>query len=365
MLNIGYLVHDLGDAAVHRRVAMMTSGGASVRAGGFCRDTAPARIGSIVPTTLGTTGDMQMLQRVKAVLANVVDRRGARKVVEGAQVIVARNLESLAIAAAVRRPEQRLVYECLDIHRLLLGDGMAARLVQRVQRHLLRKVDLIVTSSPAYIERYFRGKAGYAGPILLVENKIWGVAPVAARSRGAPPWRIAWLGMLRCRRSAQLLSRIAAAANGAIEVTIAGRVAYASIPDFDAIVAASPHLNYVGAYTVADLPRLYGQADFAWVVDFYEEGQNSAWLLPNRLYESLGFGCVPIAQNGVEIARWLSTAGAGLCFDDLAEDVAPRLAALTVADYAALADAVEAIPAERLFTETGECAAMVTALGGS
>ena len=58
---------------------------------------------------------------------------------------MARNLESLAIAASVRGT-RRLIYECLDIHRLLLGVGRSARAVQAIERHLLAGVDLIVTS---------------------------------------------------------------------------------------------------------------------------------------------------------------------------------------------------------------------------
>jgi succinoglycan biosynthesis protein ExoL len=344
---------------------MMVAGGATVRVGGFRRGPAPDRIEGIAPVDLGTTGDMKMLQRVKAIAANLARPERARSVTAGADIIVARNLESLAIAAAVRRPEQKLVYECLDIHHLLLGTGPAARLVQRVHARLLRGVDLIITSSPAFIEQYFRPLAGFTGPILLVENKVWGVSPPALpHPRREPPWRIAWLGMLRCRKSATLLRDIAAAANGAIEVTIAGRVAYASIPDFDAIVASSPHLRFVGPYTPDDLPRLYADADFAWVVDFYEEGQNSAWLLPNRLYESMAFGCVPIAQQSVEIGRALAGLGVGLTFDDLASQVAPRLTATTTADYGRLADAVDAILRNRLFTTVEECTAMVQAMAG-
>ena len=44
----------------------------------------------------------------------------------GADVVLARNLEMLIIASRARNlyaPRAALVYECLDIHRLLLSQG--------------------------------------------------------------------------------------------------------------------------------------------------------------------------------------------------------------------------------------------------
>ena len=363
-LTIGYLVHDVNDANVHRRVAMMRAGGAVVRIGGFRRRSPPAAIDGVVPVDLGLTRDMRMVQRAGAVIGNLVRRGCARSVVAGADAIVARNLEMLIVAAALRRPGQRLIYECIDIHRLLLGGGPASRLVQRIERRLLKQVDLIVTSSPAFVDRHFR-QVGFTGLALVLENKVWRIPPLATpRPRRERPWRIAWMGILRCRRSLLLLGDIAAAGGGAIEVTVAGRVAHASIPDFDRLMTRSPHLRFVGSYADPDLPRLYGAADFAWVMDYYEEGANSAWLLPNRLYESMAFGAVPIAQAGTQIAAWLARAGVGLTFTDVGGEAAQRLCDIDADAYAVLADAVAALPVARTFVEAHECATLVAAIGG-
>lgn len=366
-VQIGYFVHDLHDAAVARRVGMFLDGGAAVRLGGFRRGAVVATVRGLAPVDLGRTGDLRLVQRALAVLRNLVLRRAARHLSRGADILVARNLEALAIAAAVRRPGQRLVYECLDIHRLLLGTGAPSRLLRAIERRLLAGVDLVIVSSPAFEREYFRARRGFDGPILLVENKVPEAAAAlhqprpAARSR----WRIAWLGMLRCRKSLLQLRAIADAADGAVEVVIAGRVTCALIPDFDDIVASSSHLTFVGAYAPADLARLYGAAHFAWAIDYYEEGLNSRWLLPNRLYEGLAHGAVPLALADVEIGRWLARHGVGQVLDDPVAQLPALLAKLRPEDHAAMVAKIRAMPAGLVMTTGAECAALVAAMAGT
>ena len=72
-------------------------------------------------------------------------------------------------------------------------------------------------------------------------------------------------------------------------------------------------MTFGGAYrNPEDMSHLYGSVDFSWVIDFFEEGQNSSWLLPNRLYEGCRFGAVPIAVAGTETARFLDRHGIGV-----------------------------------------------------
>src|SRR5690606_21786212 len=99
---------------------------------------------------------------------------------------------------------------------------------------------------------------------------------------------------------------------GKVEVLIAGKPSPAVFPDFEADLRDNPALRYFGPYRPEQLAQLYGQCHFAWCIDWFEEGLNSAWLLPNRLYESMAFGVVPIALNDVETGAWLRREGAGV-----------------------------------------------------
>jgi succinoglycan biosynthesis protein ExoL len=294
-----------------------------------------------------------------------------RRAVAQAEVLVARNLEMLVLAARLT-DGRRLVYECLDIHRLLLvSSGHLARFVQWVERRLLTRVDLILTSSPRFEIAYFRERRALTTPILLVENKVLALqeAGVSASGRSqvvahGGPWIIGWFGMLRCRRTLEILSRLAARSKGRIEVVIAGIPSDAEFENFAETVAAMPHVTFKGRYAAGDLPALYGAVHFAWAIDYFEEGLNSAWLLPNRLYESLDNGVVPIALASVETGVWLTEHGTGVVMDDPDRELPAYLRQLTELAYRALTAKVRALPPSLVRTDTRECAVLVDAVIG-
>lgn len=368
---IAYFVHNLADAAVARRIAMLRAGGAAVSVAGFCRDeVAPAAVAGAPAIALGRTHDAALAQRAGQVVRNLASPAAIVTAARGADVLVARNLEMLALARMAQRRAgvPRLVYESLDIHRSLLGSGIASTALRAVERGLMRSADLLVYSSPAFLDRYFAPVQHVAIPSLLVENKLLRLdgdaVPQEARAPG-PPWTIGWFGNLRCRRTLTILTALADAGGGAIEILIAGKASPAEFPDFAAQIV-HPHIRYAGAYGAADLPDLYRQCHFAWAIDYFEEGLNSTWLLPNRLYEAAAFHCVPIALSAVQTGRWLADRGAGLLLgpEDPVTQVLSLLQTLDAPTYARLRAAVAAIPRDDLVADRRDCAALVEALAG-
>ncbi|RUW24120.1 glycosyl transferase family 1, partial [Mesorhizobium sp. M4B.F.Ca.ET.013.02.1.1] len=68
MLHVLYLVHDVSDPAVRRRITMLRAGGAKVTLAGFRRTTSPvADIEGLRPIDLGATRDGRFGQRLAAV----------------------------------------------------------------------------------------------------------------------------------------------------------------------------------------------------------------------------------------------------------------------------------------------------------
>ncbi|MFO6448764.1 glycosyltransferase [Erythrobacter sp. NE805] len=347
---IAYLVHDLGDAAVARRIEGLSAGGARVALAGFYRRAAPASVAGAPALAMGRSHDARLARRAGLVLRRLVAPGRARALVRRADIVVARNLEMLVIAARLARPGQSLVYECLDIHRKLLGTGLVSRALRWLERRLLARTARVIVSSPAFERDYFRGLQNYAGPVDLIENKVSALPEAPAASPAPPesgPWTIGWFGMLRCRRSLAILARLAARSQGRIRVLVAGIPSPDIFPDLPAEISKLPHVEYAGPYRPADLPRLYGRVHFAWCIDYFEEGLNSAWLLPNRLYESLAHGVVPVALAGVETGRWLEAAGVGLRLAE-GEALGAALERLTPEAYAALSEAARAVPRERI-----------------
>jgi succinoglycan biosynthesis protein ExoL len=312
---------------------MLEAGGAEVTVAGFRRGAEPVALaGGLAPIDLGVTRDGKFAQRLVAVARSALKISRLLKGVERPDVIVARNLEMLALAKRVNAAMAGgvpIVYECLDIHRLLLRQNAIGAAMRKAEQFFSRDVGMLVTSSPAFVEHHFRPVLGDALPIELIENKVLELAEgnealAAPQGSLGPPWRIGWFGALRCRRSLELLSAFSRAAEGKIEVVLRGRPAYGELTDFDRIVAEEPYLSFHGAYrNPEDLPAIYGDVHFSWAIDFFEEGQNSQWLLPNRIYEGCRHGVVPIAMRGTETGNFIERRACGLLLSE------PSVAALS------------------------------------
>ncbi|MBB4231846.1 succinoglycan biosynthesis protein ExoA [Rhizobium mongolense] len=370
MLKVLYLAHDLADPAVRRRVLMLTEGGASVTLSGFRRgENALAAVNGLTPIELGRTVDAKFGQRMGAVAKAVVGLRGLLNGVERPDVIIGRNLEALAVAERASHlfGGVPIVYECLDIHRLLVNDGITGRAVRRAEAYFGRDAKLILTSSPAFIANYFVPRSALKAPIMLVENKVLALngMPEATPLRLPPnegePWKIGWFGALRCRKSLQLLADFSRRMNGRVRIVLRGRPAYSEFEDFDAFVANEPYLSFEGPYkNPEDLPTIYSDVHFSWAIDFFEEGLNSSWLLPNRIYEGCLHGSVPIALAGTETARFLSRKDIGLTLHDASvESLEALFEGLAGERYATLAAAVAAEDRKSWLADRSDCRALV------
>jgi hypothetical protein len=375
-VKLAYFVHDLTDPAVRRRVRMLQAGGASPVVLGFRRgETAPRAIEGAPAIDLGRTYDGRLGHRARATALAALSAGRWRATLEGVQGVMARTLEMLAVASSARRAcglSGPLVYECLDIHRVMLGEGPPSKVMRALERALLRRADLLVVSSPAFLEAYFGPRQGVGRDIalrtLLVENKVLELGgqepPRPVRPPPGRPWKIAWMGAIRCRRSLDFLTDLARRRPDLVEVTIHGKPAFTEFADFDGQVAAAPNVSFGGPYAAEDLPQLYAQAHFAWAIDYMEEGQNSAWLLPNRVYEASRYGAAPIALGDVQTGRMLAELGVGLRLSTLAK-LESVLDHLTSADYLQLRRGLAAAPASAFVAREADCRALVEAINAA
>lgn len=349
MINVLYLAHDLSDPAIRRRVVMLKAGGAAVSVAGFLRDVNRLAEEKDVPVrVLGETADGRFAQRIAAVIKARAALSRHLSGLPKPDVIIARNLEMLALSQGARAQfggSVPVVYECLDIHRLLLDTGIKGRLLRLAEEQFGRNAALLATSSPAFVEHYFKARSHLRLPVMLLENKVLDLEahpglwpPVARPPRRGEPWRIGWFGAIRCRKSFAILSQIAAAAQGRVEIIIRGRVSPKEFPDFQEQVARAPHVSFHGTYrNPEDLARIYGEVQFVWAIDFFEEGLNSEWLLPNRLYEGALHGALPMALSSTETGRFLKRRELGLLLERAhPPEIVRRFETLSGEDYLSL-----------------------------
>ncbi len=372
-LKILYLVHDVFDPAVGKRVSMLRSGGADVRVMGFRRSTEVVSdvMGADV-VDLGQTYNGGFVQRILSVVREVVLVRRHRVLFADADVVIARNLEMLAIAVRGRSPcmpVPTLVYESLDVHRLLLRRGPIGKALRALEGWLSRRAMLLITSSPGFVRHYYDLVSDVDLPLRLVENRVYlsddvQVDAGVAVLREGPPWRIGWFGAIRCYKSLKVLSDLVAGSNGKIEVVIRGRVARDRLPDFDDVIARNPGMSFEGAYkNPDDLAMIYNDVHFTWAIDMYQEGMNSAWLLPNRIYEGGLYGAVPLAVADVETGLFLKRLGIGVLLQKpLKEALVDFFDGLDPVQYAAHKAAALAVDRSVWRCGEKECSALVADL---
>jgi succinoglycan biosynthesis protein ExoL len=374
MLQVLYLVHDLSDPAVRRRVIMMQAGGATVTIAGFTRSSAPVdEIAGVVPVDLGKTSDGRFAQRLAAVARAALTLGSSLKGVVRPDVIIGRNLEMLALANRAKTlfaSNVPIVYECLDIHRLLLRRDLTGKAFRFVERTLGSNAQLLITSSPAFVRQYFVPFGQMNLPVELVENKVLELVepemPASASSPAAgEPWRIGWFGALRCRRSLELLSAFSRRMEGRVEIVLRGRPAYTEFDDFDRFVADEPFMQFHGAYAnPEDLQKIYDEVHFSWAIDFFEAGQNSSWLLPNRLYEGCRYGSVPIAMQDTETSLFLQARGIGYTIaEPSVEALASLFDTIDPERYERAREKVKAQERETWVFDQNNCRALVERLG--
>ncbi len=351
LLFFGY---DASEPSHIRRIRAYTDCGFDVRAATMRRDGTGAATGAEpAPEVfwdnihLGTTRHAAMGQRLRAIAGAIAALPRHRKRLSGFDVIVARNLDMLAIAAAARamlRPAPPLIYECLDIHGMMTDPGRKGRVARAFERRLLARTSALIVSSPAFVDHYFAPLQGWSGPVALLENKLWlgpgpgsRPAPDAIKPRAAGDAVVlGWAGALRCARSLAILAETARRLGDGIEVHMHGVLHRHALPDFDATLAAHPNMRYFGPYTYPEgLAGIYADCDLVWSQDLWQWGTNSTWLLPNRIYEAGYYGCPSVAVAGTETGRRV---GGGLGWtipEPSADDLCALLSRLDAEDIAA------------------------------
>lgn len=321
---IAFFGHDAADAAIRRRVRSLVEDGTDV-SGFMMRRDAPK------PTDwtnidLGETHDGAFAQRI-AMIFKGADRavlQGA-DTLRAADLFYARNLDMLASAFLAKRKlklKTPVIYECLDVHRMMVGSGPISRVLRFVERKLLKRCAGLVVSSPGFLKNYFEVHHKGLYQSYLVENRLvsgadYGPRPASQTSSATAlahdrPLRLGWYGILRCSRSLNLLVALADQLGDKVEIHLHGKVATQEIADFDETVAQRANMFFSGAYkSPEDLARIYEDSDLVWAGDFMEAGYNSVWLLPNRIYEGGYYATPAIAPADTQTGDWLETRKCG------------------------------------------------------
>ena len=367
-----YLVHDLSNAAVRQRARMLRQADVGLTVAGFNRasgDSFPDYGAQVID--LGPSYAQRLAHRATMTVRNWLSTGALRAQLRGRpDVIIARNLEMLLVAARLRRqiaPNARLVYECLDIHSFMTSSAGHGRVLRRLERHLLDQCDLVIVSSPEYQTGYFEPAQGWRGPTLLVENKFYPPEGsdlgdrVVPRLQAGPPWSIGWFGMIKCEEGLPILKHMLGERPGLATLLMAGRPSDALL---EQIRSTPPELgvNFIGPYRPDQMASLVRQTHFVWTIDFHYRDFNSQALLPNRLYSSCLFGSVPIVVGSTATGRWLQRHRAGIHLLDDCSDLIDVMSAMDEQRYQEEIARIAAIDRRALAWDADGCRELAAAI---
>ncbi|MEM9048155.1 MAG: glycosyl transferase [Pseudomonadota bacterium] len=361
MAHILVLTSDIAEAAQIRRIRSLCALGHSVCSAGLRRSNMnPGFTPDWPHLPLGSVENGKPGRRVAAMVAMLLGLLRHRRRLGAPALILARNLDMLAVATALRPwlpAAPALVYECLDIHGAMTQRGAFGASLRWAERRLLARTALLITASPGFLRAYFEPRQGYAGAAAVFENRLAGTAlPPRPQKRRRPGRKLVlgWVGSLRCAPSLDLLCAVADRMGPAIEIRISGAVHRHALPHF-AQEVARPNIRWTGPYRYPDdLEAIYRGCDLVWAQDLWQSGANSDWLLPNRLYEAGYFGCPALAVEGTETARRIAKDGLGFTLRAARPDaLIGCLKTLSVEAISACGDHILGLP-DGLFRETPE-----------
>ncbi len=369
-VSVIYVTPDCTDSAVQKRAHGFLNAGVDLLSFSFRRTRYNVDLVPDWPNIeLGITTERRLVSRLMALCGALRTIHRHRRTWRGADILYARNLDLALLALTARaltRCPARFVYEVLDVHPATTKPGIRGTLLRWLERRVLARCQLLVVSSPAFLRNYFVPTQGFHGESFLLENKWPGdlMSPLARkipRPTTGPEskWTIGWFGNIRCPESLEILTRLADALPDRVQIYIRGCASLLGKQKLLEVVEQRDNMMFEGEYVAPeDLPAIYSQIHFNWCVDLVD-GQNSHWLLPNRLYEGGFFGVPALAIDGHETGRVVRQRQWGISLQaPVAENLAEFLTQMTAQDYRQLRERIESL-AVTDFVDQGDLVRLV------
>jgi succinoglycan biosynthesis protein ExoL len=351
---LSFFCPDVTDASTLKRVQQFMDFGYSVTVFGFRRERYNTDYQPPWPNVpLGSTTDAKYWHRLSALLHAIPALFAHRRTLARASIIYARNIDQLQLAllgrliAFSRAP---IAYEVLDIPPTLMRRGLVPTFLRAIERLCLRRISLLVLSSPGFHRNYFSAVQKYAGAWFLLENKLYpspSRPAITRRGTGQRPWVVGYFGLIRGEATVELIARLALRLRGRVVFKFGGVLTTVEQAKFDAVLRRCPNVVYSGPYLPQqDLEQLYRGVDFAWALDLEHTDHNSRWLMPCRFYEAGYYGVPCLAVHRFEVGNVIEKHRIGWTFDaPLEESLARFFERLTEKDYELIRTRLAAVPA--------------------
>jgi succinoglycan biosynthesis protein ExoL len=328
-----FFAHDSHDARFLKRLLSFRDLGFSVSWVGYDRGRASPAVDKLVDqfphTRLGRTFDANYLQRGWACLTTFGRLVINPGLLRASGLLYCTNVENLAVMMLARRLRGlrgKVIYEVADIQPAMAGSGTVGCLLRFIERLCLRHIDLLIVTSPAYLDEFFRKRQLYDGPSFLLENKVY-FGPDAPRRKPLPdrnakgPLTVGFFGFIKCERSLRLIEQMARKFREEVSFLLRGYPLADLKPALEQLVSVNPNIRYLGRYnSPEDLPSIYSEVDLCWGFDFRATGGNSKWCLANRIYEAGLFGVPLLVEAETMGGKYVESLRCGWTFREPFEE---------------------------------------------
>ena len=235
----------------------------------------------------------------------------------------------LVTLAAILKPGVRLIWDITDLNPRVLAGGLVANLLRKVEWMLLKHADLLLLTSDAFYDNYYRGHID-PDRVKVIENLLPGVPVVSLRPlRELSPCVIVYSGIFRSLVVLRVLRQVADRMQGDVVFHLHG------YPDrtipleaFEQTIAGSPWIHFHGRFKPEELAVIYDNAHLTWAFVDPEANDNERWLLTNRIYNAVAFGRPALANCDVHIGEIVCARSMGVTCRLESEDIAATIRGL-------------------------------------
>ena len=290
VMSILFVLQTVGHPRESKRIKMLSDSGFKVRAVAFSRGKHVGRSSQCPTDIIGNFDDGYYWKRLFVLLSSVGK---LKKHLRHSTLIYASGFDMLFLSLLtikLCRSDCRIVYEVGDIRNLQTRSGVLGSICRFVDRIMVRRVHMVVSTSLGFINGYYTGCLGIHPRYLICENKLEGGSMLPYKDtlsvKNSSQITIGYFGILRCLRSIEILCKLAKSQPNQIQIVFAGVF---TDDDYHKLIVGIPNIKYLGPYkSPNDLSSLYDQVDIVWACyPFPEEGdKNWQWARTNRFYES-------------------------------------------------------------------------------
>lgn len=318
-MKILFILPALTDSYTRKRVTMLNRLGVDCTVLGYDREHYEASSWDLDTVSLGRLTHAKLLKRIPVMIRSIFK---IRERIESHDVLYCFNFDILFIgwlSTIFKRKDIKIVYDLADIHKVLGGEGFLSTLLRAVERFLLKRTDLVVVASPAYIDGYFQKLQGADNEFLVIENKMLpdeessNISTKPTQTKRDGILRIGYFGMLRCESSLKFLHQFLEENRGKVELLLRG--IFLQTESFKSRFERLENAHYGGPFVYPDdLPDMYHSVDIVWAAHMHGE-TNTKWAMSNRFYQACFYKKPLITQKNTQDSERVESYNIGTTLD--------------------------------------------------